>query len=117
MKAFDPELQFETLLNETDTRIAELASAFDRLRWLRDRIAEQHKALREATEEIDVMTESDLAAKFGIKADLLAHLRRTLNLPHVPFGTKIRYTRRNADEILDILSQRRTAPNGLKRAA
>ena len=104
---FDPETQFTALLNEADERVVELQKGLERLRWLRDRIAEQHADLQAKADAIEIYTEPELAAHFDIKPELLATLRRTHDLPCRAFGNKIRYTRRDADDILEFLSTRK----------
>ena len=104
MTHFDPETQFAALLNETDERLFAIKNDFERLRWLRDRMAEQFAELRAKADMIEIYTEPELAERFGIKTELLASLRRSHDLPHCAFGNKIRYTRRDADEILAFLS-------------
>lgn len=106
MNQFDPEQQFAALLNETDEHIEAVLKDFERLRWLRERIAERFADLQAKADAIEVYTEKELAAHFDIKPELLATLRRAHNLPHCSFGNKIRYTRRDADAILEILSTR-----------
>lgn len=122
-KHFDPKAQFTDVLAEMDTKILGVAADLERLRWLRDRIAEQFENLERQAEQLQMFDEAQAAAMLGgsenpLKPEQLARLRRRYDLPHVKFGNlPPRYTARHLAEICEILTVRKKAPAGLKRAA
>lgn len=107
---FDPEQQYTRLLNEADEKLHSLLADIDRLRWLRDRIAEEFAEIQKKADTLEIFTEEQLAEAFSLKPEQLSYLRRTLDLPHTRFASQIRYTRRDAEEILNTLSSRNTQP-------
>lgn len=117
-KQFDPAGQFEQVLAEVDVKIHELAVTLDRLRWLRERMAEEFARVRDAADPVFLMSEEQAAEIFGVKTTHLAELRRTHDLPHCKFGPFVRYTRQQMAAACDILSMNnKRFAAGMKKAA
>ncbi|MCW5955251.1 MAG: helix-turn-helix domain-containing protein [Pyrinomonadaceae bacterium] len=121
-KQFDPGDQFDQLLNEIDATLNETAAKFDRLIWLRKKIAEQFDAARQAAERLELFTEEEAAEILRTEPRMLADLRRKFDLPFCRLGRDVRYTRSQLTEIcglLEINGKRRKAlqTTPLKQAA
>lgn len=104
IKQFDPQTMFEQTLNEVDIKVAEISAAFDRLQWLRGKLADQFEAMQAAADAFELFTEEQAAMMLQIKPDHLGSMRRNLDLPHVKLGDKVRYTKGHLNAICDAMS-------------
>src|SRR5438270_189287 len=102
---FDPQTQMAAAIDELDQQIIAATQVIARLRWLRDRVAEDIAELAKRADELVVMDETAAADALGIKPDHLRRMRRKLGLPHVNFGGNVvRYTKQNLVDICSMLS-------------
>jgi hypothetical protein len=126
-KQFDPSDQFAELLNEIDATLQDTAAKFDRLNWLRKKMAEQFAAAIAASDTIDIYTEAEAAEILKLGSgkqgeNALRHLRSKFGLPFLRFGREVRYTREHLREICSLLEMNRKPRKAmqaepLKRAA
>ncbi len=110
---FDPIDQLATTLNEFETGLAEITAILPRMEFMRYRIAEELAAVRAERERLEMFTEAEAAAQLGLKPTHLADMRRARSphFPHIAFGSKIMYSRRQLIEICDMYAV------GTKKAA
>lgn len=103
---FDPVEQLAATLTQFEISLAEINAVMPRLEFMRQRIADELQAVREERERLEIMTEAEAAASLGIKADHLATMRRSRggSFPHIAFGNKIMYSRRQLVEICEMYS-------------
>jgi len=117
-KQFDPQMQFELTMTQLDIEFQAVRSTLERLQWLRSKVADEYAAIRDAADQLDVMTEADFAAELEVNQALLAKHRKQFDLPHVSIGGRIRYTREQRRAACDILSTGgRAKTAAFKRAA
>jgi len=101
---FDPVDQLAATLTQFEILLAEVNGVLPRMEFMRQRIADELAAVRDERDRLELMTESEAAASLGIKADHLATMRRSRPgyFPHIAFGNKIMYSRRQLVEICEM---------------
>ena len=108
---------FEQTLNEIDIKVAEISAAFERLQWLRGKLAEEFEAMQAAADTFELFTEDQAAMMLQIKPDHLGSMRRNLDLPHVKLGDKVRYTKGHLNAICDTLTIGGKVKTSVRKAA
>lgn len=103
---FDACDQLAATLTQFEILLAEVNGVLPRMEFMRQRIADELAAVREERERLEIMTEAEAAASLGIKVDHLATMRRSRPgyFPHIAFGNKIMYSRRQLVEICEMYS-------------
>ena len=115
--AFDPITQSDELTTEIEAAFLDLRAKFDRLAWLKDKIAADLEAMRAEADQIDTYTEEQAAAVYQIKPAHLGKLRRQFDLEHCCFGNIIIYTRPQLAGIAEVLTNgKRKAEGGRQKA-
>lgn len=127
-KKFDPVEQFDSLMVEVESALVSAKANFERLAFLREKIAAEHAATQAAADEFQVQTEAEAGLLFQLNDDptkaerAMRDLRRRHDLPHCRFGRDVRYTREQLREIAAILEvngkrRKSTQASPLKLAA
>lgn len=123
-KQFDPHIAFDQILTEVELQMQIVSASLGRLGWLRGKIADEVRSLREAAGAVETLTEPQAAEIFHVTPGQFAELRRRHRLPHCKLGNVVRYTRQQMAEIADMLAinsrsggRRPAVGSQLKRAA
>jgi hypothetical protein len=106
----------ETVFSDLQKAIDAERSALDRLQFLKDAAFAEFRRFQTDAERLEIFTEEQAAAKFGIKESMLADWRRRYDLPHIAFGKFPRYTKSHLIEIAQILEVRKQKTS-VRRAA
>ncbi len=124
--AFDPVEQLAATLTELAGNLSDVNAGISRLEFMRQRIADELAAVRKERERLEMFTEAEAAGQLGLKTTHLADMRRARSphFPHIAFGSKIMYSRRQLVEICEMYavgSGQRSVVSGqeskLRRAA
>lgn len=114
---FDPIEQLSAALNAYEICEAEMAAIMPRLRFSFERIEAELENVRKYRDQLDVFTEAEAAAVLKLTETSLAAYRRDNDLPHLRFGSMVRYTRQHLDQIVSFFESRNAGKSQLRRAA
>ena len=90
-------------IDELQQAMTDARAAIDRVNWLKDRLLDEYKKIRESEDQLDIYTEEEAAQMLKIERTHLADMRRRMDLPHCSFGNRPRYTREQLREICSML--------------
>ena len=116
-KSFDPAEQIDGVCDEIDKAMIVAEDAARRVRWLKDQLCSEIEQIRNRRDQLEIYDEAAAAAILTIELQHLADLRRRLDLPHINFGNRIRYTKRHLSEIVLLLEIRGRKVEGKKQRA
>ncbi len=117
VKQFSTDTQIDDAFKDLSAAMFEATAAMERIGRLTDRLMAEVETARAERDALEIYNEAEAAAALRIEPRQLADLRRRLDLPHINFGSKIRYTRDHLTEIVAIFSvSRQQRPARLKAA-
>lgn len=106
---FDPSTRFDELMIEMESSIYETLANFERLTFLRKKIAEEMTAAQAAADRLELLTEAEAGQLFKLNDDpqkaerAMRDLRRKFQFPFCRVGREVRYTREQLREITALL--------------
>jgi hypothetical protein len=116
-KQFETDTQIAAAFDELTAALSDATAQIERIGRLKDRLATEAEAMRSERDAIEIYDEAEAAALLRIEPRQLADLRRRLELPHIAFGPKVRYSKQHIGEIVAIFSTRKQERTARLKAA
>jgi hypothetical protein len=113
---FDPAEQADSVIDGMFGDIDRVIADLNRLRRHAENMRAEIEQLRDERDQLEIYTEEQVAAILQVNAKTLGDHRRAHKLPHIKIGDKVRYTKQQAAEIIQMFSVGHRSRTALKAA-
>lgn len=96
--------KFEAIFKKLTETIINAQNEINHLSSVKDEVKEEFEALKETQDKLEIYNEQAAAEILSITPKHLSDMRRKLKLPHCKFGDKVRYTKSQLIEIVELMS-------------